>query len=103
MDQHTNKKCVDHINNNVKDNNITNLRWATDSENQMNKTKNSNNTSGVVRVSFDKWSNKWRARIMINNKNKLIDYYDTLEEAKEARISKANELFGDFVHSSQKH
>ena len=33
------KKCVDHINNNKIDNNITNLRWATDSENQHNKTK----------------------------------------------------------------
>ena len=40
---------------------------------------------------------------MINNKNKHIGYYKTLEEAKIARKKVANELFGEFTNACEKY
>jgi hypothetical protein len=67
-----NKKCVDHIDNNRKNNHINNLRWATNSENQMNKKKLSNNTSGVTGVIWNKGHKKWEARIKIDKIKKTL-------------------------------
>ena len=41
-----NKECVDHIDKVRNNNNVNNLRWATKSENCMNKKIQSNNKSG---------------------------------------------------------
>jgi hypothetical protein len=97
-----NKPCVDHIDNNRVNNRLENLRFATYSENTMNSSKYKNNTSGVIGVIFDMKCNKWCARITINGKQKHIGYFKTLEEAKSARIKKANELFGEFTNKLEK-
>jgi hypothetical protein len=55
-----NKPQVDHINRDRQDNRVENLRWATMSENQLNKGKMKNNTSGFTNISFDKHNNQWR-------------------------------------------
>ncbi len=52
------KSCIDNIDNDKSNNNIANLRWATHSENNQNRTMMSNNTSGVKGVIWDKRSNK---------------------------------------------
>lgn len=96
------KVCIDHINNDKLNNNVTNLRWATHSENCRNSSKRSNNTSGTTGVYFHKQNNKWMAYIMINGKNKTIGYFKTKEEAIQARKEYVNDYFGDFVHISQK-
>jgi len=98
----TNKPCVDHIDNNPLNNNANNLRWCSNSENQMNRAISSNNTSGIKGVSFHNNLNKWVAKITLNGKKHYIGYYDTLDEAKEARKNKANELFGQFVNKCEK-
>ena len=46
-----NKPCVDHIDSNLQNNNISNLRWATVAENTRNKTKHRNSTSKYKGVS----------------------------------------------------
>jgi len=97
-----NKKCVDHINNNKIDNHIHNLRFCTNSENQMNKKKQSNNSSGFTGVYFKKDKQKWCSHIKINGKFKHLGYFDTIEEAAKVRKQKANEIFGEFCHSSEK-
>jgi hypothetical protein len=102
IDNPLNKQCVDHINNDRKNNNISNLRYATNSENQMNKKKLSNNTSGVTGVNWHKGHKKWEAGIKIDKIKKHLGYFETIEEAKEARIKAVNELFKEFTHSSQK-
>jgi len=97
-----NKPYVDHIDCNKQNNNINNLRFATASENEINKNKTQRNTSSVKGVVFYKQSNKWRASITIDGIYIHLGYFNTLEEAKQARIKKVNEVFGEFVHASEK-
>ena len=89
-----NKPVVDHINNVYDDNNAENLRWATRSENQYNQTLQTKSTSGFKGVTFHKASGKWRAVIVINKKNIHLGSFETKEEAIEARVMKAFEVFG---------
>ena len=97
-----NKPCIDHIDNDILNNNINNLRWTTISENLMNQSIRKNNSSGIKGVCFNKKSNKWEARIEMNKNKYFLGYFNTLEEAKEARQKKANELFGEFVNKCEK-
>jgi hypothetical protein len=97
-----NKKCIDHINGNIKDNTINNLRWASISENNQNSKISNRNTSGVKGVSFIKSKKKYLVRIVINNKRKHIGYYKTLEQATIARQNVANEIFKEFTNACEK-
>ena len=56
---------IDHINNDKKDNRLANLRLVTVSQNNQNRGKQSNNTSGYKGVSWAKKSQKWEACIKI--------------------------------------
>lgn len=102
IDNPYNKKNVDHRDGNRTNNKVNNLRYATDSENQHNKSMQSNNTSGVTGINFDKRNQKWYARITINSKTKFIGYFKTKEEATLARKEYANEYYGEYTHSLQK-
>ena len=97
-----NKSCIDHIDNNPQNNNISNLRWATDSQNNENKSMMTNNTSGVKGVCWSKASNKWKARINIDGIAIHLGYFTDIEDAKQARILKANALFGVFTNACEK-
>ncbi|EGB03361.1 hypothetical protein AURANDRAFT_34120 [Aureococcus anophagefferens] len=91
-----NKPFVDHIDRDRTNNNISNLRWATKSENQANQTKYSNNTSGFKGVSIDKRNGKYKAAITIQSKKKFLGYFKTAEETSAVYEEKAKELRGDF-------
>jgi hypothetical protein len=56
-----NKKCIDHINGDKRNNNISNLRWVSHQEN-MNafKSQKSNNTSGHKCINWNKQRQQWR-------------------------------------------
>jgi len=54
-----NKKYVDHINRIRSDNRLENLRWATHTENNQNKTISKNNISGHQNISYHKQSDGW--------------------------------------------
>lgn len=92
-----NKPDVDHINRVKTDNRLCNLRWSTESENQMNKSKQSNNTSGITGISFHKLKNKWQAFIMINRKKKHLGYFQNKEEAIQKRKAAEIEFYGEFA------
>ena len=75
---------IDHINQNKKDNRISNLRLATSSENNLNKSIGKTNTSGEKNICFITRDKLWRTRITINGKQ-TQKYFKTKEEAIEYR------------------
>jgi hypothetical protein len=89
---HLPTKNIDHRNGIRDDNQITNLREATYSENQQNLAKFKNNTSGFTGVSFHKPTGKWQALIQINGKKYHLGLYDTPEEAHDAYLKAKSEL-----------
>jgi hypothetical protein len=78
-------QILDHINRIKIDNQKENLRFVTKRENNINRDIQSNNTSGVVGVYYNKTFNKWHARVTVNRKNIHLGYFKLLEDAKEAR------------------
>jgi hypothetical protein len=96
-----NKEQVDHIDNNPINNNLTNLRWATQSENQINTSLSCKNTSGVKGIYWKKQYKKWAVQITCNKVKTHLGYYNTIEEATIVRQVKANELFGSFTNSCE--
>ena len=80
-----NKQLVDHIDRNPLNNSINNLRWATPSENQMNKSIQKNNKSTQTGVYFDKHINRWLVKMYINGIQKHIGNYLNFEDAVKVR------------------
>ena len=80
-------KEVDHINGCSLDNRRSNLRIVTRSENMKNGKKRSNNRSGVAGVCWHKAMGKWRAQIKSQGRQIHLGCYDTLEDAKTARLA----------------
>ena len=91
-----NKKCVDHINRIKTDNNLLNLRFATHSQNSMNKNKQSNNTSGHIGVSWDRNAKKWKVQIRVNGKKKYLGLFDDISIAIEKRKRAEKKFFKEF-------
>lgn len=80
------KPCVDHIDGNIKNNNITNLRWATRSENLLNQKLHSNNTSGFRGITYRKNRDTYVVHISsLDNPRKYVGSYKTKEDAVIAR------------------
>lgn len=86
-------RIVDHIDRDLDNNAIENLRKATPSQSSCNRVES--NASGFRGV--DKYGNRWRAKIRFQNKHIHIGYFDTPEAASEAYQRKAAELHGDFA------
>jgi len=72
---------IDHIDGNPKNNCIENLREATNSQNNHNKAKPINNTSGYKGVSYCKAAKKWETYITIDRKRKYLGLFECPKEA----------------------
>lgn len=87
-----NKKEIDHIDRNKTNNNLDNLRWATRSENNLNKNIFKNNKSGyrsIYQIGSGKGTGSWRYKRIINGKyyskqskniQDCIDYKNMVEK-----------------------
>lgn len=75
---------LDHIDGNILNNRIENLRPADARENQWNQKLNSRNTSGVKGVYFDKSRNKWNARLKVAKRVCNIGYFEKIDDAAQA-------------------
>lgn len=93
--------CIDHIDNDKSNNNISNLREATFSNNQQNRTINKNSTTRVKGLSIIR-KTYWQLRIWKNNKIAFLEYYKLSEKTKdECRIileNKRKEFHGQFAN-----
>ena len=85
---------IDHIDRNVSNDRIENLRLATNSENNINKEMKISNTSGFRGIYFCKNKNKWLAEIGLNGKQYRIGRFKTKEEAYQAYLKSAREFHG---------
>lgn len=82
---------IDHINRDVLDNRISNLRQCTATENLRNRGIMRSNTTGVTGVYFDKHS-RWVARIGENGKHKVLGRFELFEDAVAARKKAEDEM-----------
>ena len=89
-------KQIDHIDGDKSNNAIGNLRMASHSENQRNKGKNKNNSSGFKGVSWREDRQKWYASIGVDGKQKNLGYFDNKEDAAIARDVASKKYHGDF-------
>ena len=91
-------ETVDHIDGNPLNNRIENLREATRSQNQQNRTKPKTGKNHVKNVYFDKSSAKWRVSFKLNGKQRSFGSYEDLELAELVAIETRNKLHGAFAH-----
>lgn len=84
---------VDHINGNRLDNRPQNLRLATPWQQQRNRGRSKNNSTGRTGVYRISGSSDWRAQIKVNRKAIVIGRYPTMAEAIAAR-KQAEKVYG---------
>jgi hypothetical protein len=80
---------IDHIDRNPLNNRIENLRLATSQENKRNRYSRG--------FSWHKATQKWRAQIYINSKQKYLSLYDNIIDARAAYLRARREYFGEFA------
>ncbi len=76
---------IDHINGDKTDNRPANLRNVPLNENAKNRPMQSNNTSGIAGVSWNKRHRKWEANIRISGRRLHLGRFDDIQAAAEAR------------------
>lgn len=87
---------VDHINHDTLDNRRSNLRFVTASQNQMNRVKRIDNTSGVTGVYWHKRDNIWLSNITVNDKTIHLGYFENFDDAITARKEAELKYFGEY-------
>lgn len=88
---------VDHINNDRSDNRLSNLRLATNSQNNQNQGPQRNSRSGFRGVHFHPETGKWRASIVIDRRRHSLGLHATPALAAAARDAGARALVGEFA------
>jgi hypothetical protein len=84
----------DHKNRDKYDNRKENLRPVTQAVNQRNRDLRRCNTTGVNGVDFNGY--RWRVRIRFNKAKQItIGYFDSLEEARQARLKAEEQYWGN--------
>lgn len=91
------KVYVDHINRCGVDNRRSNLRLATNSQNQLNTVVSTRSTTGYKGVTFVKRIKRYRASITKNGKFVNLGHYLKIEDAAYAYNLTAKKLFGEFA------
>jgi len=81
----TDPNVIDHIDGDPGNNRLENLRSVRQTDNTRNARLSKNSTSGYNGVTFNKRRNMWEAKIMVDRKNRFLGYFDSIEEAANAR------------------
>lgn len=96
-DQPEFKTMVDHKDGNKLNNNVSNLRWSTSSQNSQNMSKPQNTSSRWKGVHWNKHKEKWQARITYDGTLKHLGYFHNEAEAARKYDEHAKEKFGEFA------
>ena len=88
---------IDHINRNKLDCRKENLRLANNTQNAINKSLMSNNTSGYTGVSYNKSKKRWESYIRVNKKKIRLGYHKDIKDAIIARLMAEKKYFGYFA------
>ena len=88
---------IDHIDGNFYNNSASNLRPATRTQNNANRTRSVINKSGYIGVSKVKNKKLWAAEVRHGGSRVHQSYHKTPQEASEAYQMKAREYHGQFV------
>ncbi len=72
---------IDHINHDIQDNRICNLRLATILQNRQNLKRYKSNKSGYKGVYWHSGNNKWAAHISVNGKRTYLGGFEQIEDA----------------------
>lgn len=92
---------LDHIDGDMTNNRISNLRVASSKQNQGNSKMPRHNTSGLKGVTWSKKSNKWAAQIKQGKRNIWLGVYDDKLDAHQAYMKAAAEYFGEFANNGE--
>ena len=95
------KMVIDHVNGDVTDNRMDNLRVCSIKENSRNLKLSKNNTSGYNGISFNKKKQKWHAYIRVNYKRKNLGIYADINDAIKARKQAELEYFGFLMEDKE--
>ncbi len=87
---------TDHKNRNKTDNRWDNLREANNSQNNVNRALQRNNTSGFCGVDLVD-NNRWRARLKVDGKRYTLGQFATREEAASVHDGWSEIFFGEFA------
>ena len=90
-------EIVDHIDGDILNNRIENLRPATRSQNNINARTRNDNKSGQKGVRWREDQQKWQAGITVNKKKHHLGYFTAFEDAKNAYLIAAQQLHGEFA------
>ena len=94
-----NKQRVDHIDGNKSNNCVTNLRWVSASENNMNQRKTSKHTSSKYKgVWWNCRKNKWASSIRKDHTRYHLGYFDNEKHAARVYNIKAIDMFGEYAN-----
>jgi hypothetical protein len=91
---------VDHEDVDPSNNRIGNLRAATSSQNKMNRRKQSNNSSGVKGVHFNKEKKLWQASICVERNQIHLGYFKSKDDAAAKYKEAAEILHGEFAKAA---
>lgn len=94
-------KVVDHINGDPLDNTRNNLRICSQSENALNKSFMSNNTSGFIGVSYSKDKDRYDPEIRLGYTRCHLGLTKTIEEAVYKRYVAEQILFGEYANEEE--
>ena len=88
---------IDHIDRNIHNNQLKNLRLVTGQQNVVNSKLSSVNSSGYKGVSWHRATRRWAATIGYNYKTLHLGLFRNKIDAAKAYNEKAFELFGEFA------